>query len=88
MLAANDRNMLFIQRTKEGRNLQSGAHAFTIDQTSVIFLIILLLLGIAFVVFVLEVVGHKYYMIKNCNKKIIEKAQKKPVIIYCKSVND
>jgi hypothetical protein len=69
-LALNDRDMLYIRKTKEGRNVNSGPHAFTLQQISIIFMIHGVFLGCAVVIFCFEVLIGKIFRVKRRIKRV------------------
>lgn len=65
-LALNDRDMMYIRKTKERRNLQIGPQPFNVKQMSVIFIIHTILMGMAVFIFLIElIVGRAYKKINH-----------------------
>lgn len=60
-LALNDRDMQYIRNTKEGKNFDNGPKPFTFRETSVIFILNGIFLGVATFVFYLEVIVGKIF---------------------------
>jgi hypothetical protein len=58
-VALFDRDMMFIRRTKAGKNVDNGPQPFTIRQTALIFYIHGIFLAVAFAVFVMEICVHR-----------------------------
>jgi hypothetical protein len=58
-LARNDRDMMYIKRTKAGGNEDQGPQPFTLHQTSLVFIFYGFFLGFAVLIFGIEVVMEK-----------------------------
>lgn len=54
-IALNDRNMMFVKRTKENKNLEIGPQSFTLQQMELIFYSYAFMLSLAFLVFLAEI---------------------------------
>lgn len=72
-LARNDRDMLYIRKTKDGKNVDTGPQPFSLRQTIAIFMIYGIFLSISMAAFFIEI------FVGSFKKKL---DMKKPVLLF------